>query len=364
MDNSTRDAQGNAGEHAAPSAGKDALENAGLRELARRMAIQRFGPRMAGWTGPAAEPQLFVGQSPPDFPFELAQPEGSHMVGSVVVGDRTEVYLNAAQPARDVLNFYRDRLREGGWTTPPMGRPGGGFQPSMWGSANSLLFCKGEDDAALTVQAFDAQEKLTQVYLDLNTFAEHPEFSPCSRQQRMRRMGRPDSDVFPPLAPPLGGQVRPEGGGGGNGRWYSSAVLQGDVLLADVRADYERQLQDAGWTRLTSDAAGPVTWSSWSFSDDEKRPWQATLLILQQTETPRSYFLLLRGETEGSQSGFRSGGTVSYGPLMPDGTRTASAVNIIGTQIHYGPSAPPEQQERTEPKPSETQEPGNGGAEQ
>lgn len=337
--------------------GQSTEENAGLRELAQRMAVERFGT-MIGARGPKASPQLFVGQLPPDFPVELPQPQGSRVVGSVVVGDRTEVFLDAPSSARDVLTFYRDRLGEAGWTSPPMGRPGGGFQPSRGGPANVLLFCKGENGPSLSIQTVDVQGKATQVYLELNTYAEHPENSPCSRQQRMRRMGHPVGEVFPPLVPPPGGEVLPEGGGGGNGRWHSSAVLQGDVMLADVRADYERQLLDAGWTRLTSGDGGPVAWSTWSFRDEEQHPWHAMLLILQQTEAPRTYFLLLRGEMEGSPSGL--GGSFSSAPLTPGGRRPLSSAPIIGMQIHHGPSAPQEQHETTEAQPPERQEPGEG----
>ena len=44
MDDSTQDAQGNTGEQATQSAGENASEVIGLRELAQRMAVQRFGP--------------------------------------------------------------------------------------------------------------------------------------------------------------------------------------------------------------------------------------------------------------------------------------------------------------------------------
>lgn len=144
-------------------------------------------------------------------------------------------------------------------------------------------------------------------------------------------------DIFPSLTPPAGAQQHSEGGGGGGDRWQTSAMLQGDVMLTQVRAHYEGQLQDAGWTRTESGEGGAVAWSRWTFTDEEQEPWRGTLLMLQQSEAPRSYFLLLRADAANRPFGFGPGG-FSSAPLASGGQ--SATLNIVGRHVHGGTPSP------------------------
>lgn len=288
---------------------------AGLRELALRLAATRsLG---APWSNPTAEPELFVGAIPASFPFALPQPDGSRVVGSVQVGSATTIYLDASQSPAQVLAFYRDQLPAEGWKALdwPPGRHGG-FVATMGAMANRLTFCRGEDAPALTVSAFELAGapagSAGSVQVELNTFAESPEYSPCAQQRRMRGpMGPQMEDIFPALVPPVGAQQRPQGGGGGGDTWHTSADLKSDLTLAEVRSHYERQLLDAGWTRAASGESGPVAWSTWAFRDKDGQEWRALFFILHEPEAQDAYYLFLQARSANPR-GSRAGGFSSF----------------------------------------------------
>lgn len=86
---------------------------AALRELAVRLLRVRF----PGAPEASDETQLLVGQVPADLPVELPLPLGSRVVGSLVRGNPRgiSIVLDAAEPAEQVLEFYRERLSGAGW---------------------------------------------------------------------------------------------------------------------------------------------------------------------------------------------------------------------------------------------------------
>ncbi len=299
MDETTQNAQGQGGEQ------RSGQDERGLRELALRLAATP-SPDMP----PAErEPQLFIGHMPPNLPVELPLPEGSRIVGAVV-GRATVIYLDVDLPAKAALDFYRERMMAAGWSEPQMpGMRHGGFVPSFFPPAHRALLCKSEQGPGMTVIAYGAPGKTTDVRVELDTYAEHPEQSPCAQQRRMREhMGHQMWDIFPPLVPPSGAQQQPQGGGGGGDHWYTSAALQSDQALGDIWVHYDAQLQDAKWTRTTSGESGPVAWSTWTFTDDEAESWRALFFILQEPDEPNAYHLFLRAK---SANALRLGGLSS-----------------------------------------------------
>ncbi len=309
MDETTQNAQGQGGEQ------RNGQDERGLRELALRLAAAP-SPYMP----PAErEPQLFIGHLPPNLPIELPLPEDSRIVGSVV-SRATVIYLDVDLPTNAVLDFYRERMMAAGWSEPQIpGMRHGGFVPAFFPLAHRVLLCKGEQGPSLTVIAYGAPGKPTDVRVELNTYEENPEQSPCAQQRRMReRMGPQIWDIFPPLVPPSGAQQQPQGGGGGGDRWYTSAALQTDLALGDIRVHYEAQLQDAKWTRTASGESGPAAWSTWTFADEEAETWRALFFILREPEEPNAYHLFLQAKSANVR---RHGGL---------------SVRSLGMQVHGG----------------------------
>jgi hypothetical protein len=96
-----------------------------LRELAVRLLTFHHSLLVAGQQ--VQEPQLLVGQLPPDLPVELPLPEGSRLLGSLAV-ENPMIAIETHLAGEDVVTFYRERLTTAGWTVPEhFGPPQGGF---------------------------------------------------------------------------------------------------------------------------------------------------------------------------------------------------------------------------------------------
>ena len=93
-------------------------------ELLRKLALALLAPRYSGESH--AEPQLLVGQLPPNLGFDVPLPEGAHLLGTLLGGDPT-IALEAALAPEEVVEFYRAALTAGGLA--------GGGQPRLrpWG---------------------------------------------------------------------------------------------------------------------------------------------------------------------------------------------------------------------------------------
>jgi hypothetical protein len=121
-------------------------DDARLRELALRLAAQQVSRPYTGPGEPGApeEPQLYVGQFPPDILFAVPLPEGARVIGSVAGSTLTVIYANAPQTPAQSLAFYRDRLQQDGWRPVIPGMSRGGFVPAFGPNLQHQLFCEGE----------------------------------------------------------------------------------------------------------------------------------------------------------------------------------------------------------------------------
>lgn len=278
---------------------------AALRELAVRLLRARFpgDPEAAG------EMQLLVGEVPGGLPVELPLPPGSRVVGSFVRGNLhgISIVLDAAQPAEQVLEFYRERLSGAGWSRPELPHHGGGFMPDFM--ANRAIYCYGARGPALTVTAEPAPGQPTNVRLELQT---DPRHSPCGAH--VRHMGG-GHEMIPNLAPPTGARQMPQGGGGGGDSWHSYAILLTELDLAAVAAHYASQLTGAGWMQDASGEGGPAAWSAWSLRDEDGAPWHGLLFVLKRPEAEGQYHLIIRVELDASEPGQGPGWVSSHGVM-------------------------------------------------
>ncbi|MEJ2556047.1 MAG: hypothetical protein P8186_07450 [Anaerolineae bacterium] len=221
--------------------------------------------------GSAEEIQILVGKLPPALPIELSLPEKARVIGSLVRGDHdVQIVLDVDQPADAVVAFYRAQLEPAGWQEFDWPVRPGGFGYG-W-----VMFCQSRRGPSLTVSAFEAEGAWTDIRLNLQTDRRQ---SPCAVPDRA--YGRMMSPI-PNLRAPAGARMYWGGssGGGGGNSWHSTATLETGLEAAALAAEYNQQLQAAGWETVDQERAGSSAWSTWRFRDDEGDTWAGTLLIL------------------------------------------------------------------------------------
>jgi hypothetical protein len=247
----------------------------GLLALARRLLNFRFPGMDTG------EPQLLVGQLPPDLPIKLPVPPDATLLGSRLQGEQDVlVVLDVAQPAAEVFDFYRRELTVIGWQELPPLMPGGGLHPMP----PQLIFCQGRRGPSLTVTAHEggdnSRDTPTDIRLHLDT---DPHRSPCALGGDIAVFGR---SSLPALQPPAGAQVcAGEGGGGSQGdSQYSSVVLETTQSAAEIAASYHAQLRAAGWEATHEESNDTSARSTWRFQDEQGETWAGTLFVVDAAE--------------------------------------------------------------------------------
>ncbi|HZS77069.1 MAG TPA: hypothetical protein VFA41_10690 [Ktedonobacteraceae bacterium] len=281
-----------------------------LHELVLRLSVFPGDPRVSN-------PQLLVGRLPGNVDIPL--PEGCRVLGSLMRSQElVNIVLDSTLTPEAVLQFYKEKLTAAGWKEQETLRPmRGGFTHSnavMF--ENRMVYCKGVQGPAFTVNAFEGSNGITDVRLEYNSSSE---FSPCGQQNRMRQrmMHHTIQNLIPPLLPPKGARQFASGGGGGMDSWHSSATLVADIELPELATHYTTQLAKGGW-RLTGEGHdGPIAWSTWTFSDEESEPWRGLFFILKVPGKERSYILEARinwekKEEEGGGMRIMGGGGLSW----------------------------------------------------
>ena len=269
-----------------------------LYELALRLAAYPGDPRVN-------DPQLLVGQLPPGLSIEVPMPEGSRILGSLMRSqENIDIVLDCALSPDEVIQFYKERLATTGWneleTTRPMH---GGFVHSGFPRLqNHMVFCRGSQGPAFSVDASEGKNSRTDIRLDLDSGSE---FSPCAQPNRrhQRMMHRNLQELIPPLFPPPGARQTGGGGGGGGDSWHSSAALETDADLPTLAVHYNGELARGGWTLSGEGLAGPLAWSTWTFQDEEKEPWRGLFFILDVPGKDQAYVLEVRIDWDKKDNG-------------------------------------------------------------
>ena len=277
-------------------------------------------------------PRLFAGSLPDDPLFDVPIPAGFVLVGGAVSepsrGRRiVEVVLDTDLPAARVRDTYRDLLSGTEWSEDNRANEsaGGGFARGPRGFLMSLgrTLRQSSRGAAVDLPGLStifrharrqslivsAEERIgaqTDVRLRLVTGRNPLEGRRRNDPEALfvmplltpppRSRGLDDHERTGVLAPPF--DARYSGGNYGGSGWehngaYSYAAFETDLDLASLTAHYAAQLEAAGWSRSDEGLQGPQAWNTWTFSDDEDRPWKATFTALHIPETPRRYLLHL-----------------------------------------------------------------------
>ncbi|MGI8689535.1 MAG: hypothetical protein ACR2M3_13255 [Thermomicrobiales bacterium] len=274
----------------------------------------------SGSTSQQQAADLLPGQMPSDLPLALPQPPNSRVVGSVVRRRGQDavlwdVILDAPGTPADILQVYGQQLAALGWTKPPVGPFGGGFQAAA-PNDTAATFCQKIGAAPfLTVTA--APEASGQADVRVHIDATGP--GPCFIPTAPGPPPLPESGRLPALAPPAGVQVQPNGSGSGNNRFTSEATALTDKRAADLEAFYAQQVQAAGWTRVAGGGDGPYAWSAWTLPGGDG--YQGLLTVL---EAPGQNRRELRVQAEGLAT--------QPGPTLPGPVPTATPAPPIATR--------------------------------
>lgn len=260
-----------------------------LYELALRLATYPGDPRVD-------DPRLLVGQLPSDLSIEVPMPEGSRLLGSLVRSqENIDIILDCPLSTDEVVQFYRERMAAAGWSElETIGPHYGGFvHSSLPRFHNHIVFCRGSQGPAFSINAYEGKNSRTAIRIDLDGGSE---YSPCSqpRRDRRRMMHRDLQELIPMLFPPPGARQSGGGGGGGDDHWYSTATLETEADLPTLAAHYTAQLAGGGWALSGEGHAGPLAWSTWTFQDKENEPWRGLFFILDVPGKDRHYALELR----------------------------------------------------------------------
>jgi hypothetical protein len=280
MDNSTSST------HDSPNANdREAMP----RELVIRLSTIPGNPRVS-------DPHVLFGQLPRELPPDIALPEGSRVLGTLIrgPGDATCV-IDVDLPAEQVLEFYRERMQVAGWQESelPAQFRQGGFTHSGLELGKRVTFCHGSRGPSLVVSAHSRGESGTDLRLvvDLSDRT-------CVQQARMHRMTREwMGKIIPRLDPPSGvKQVMGGDIGGGNDSFYSNATLEASTPgdLTELAAHYATQLERAGWKGVEEGQCGPISWSAWTFQDEDKEAGRGFFFILRMPGQMEQYMLHLQ----------------------------------------------------------------------
>ena len=207
----------------------------------------------------------------------IPAPPGAQLLGSALHSRRgrpaqIEAIYVAEGDAQSVVSRYEAALKAGDWAVfSGFGGLPGGFVPGGLAAAHQS-YRHGNEGPILMVAALEGGTAETDLRLRLD-------WDMVRHLPEMRMHGRPEgAERLPPLAPPSGVPLRGGGGGGGSGSWHSEATIETDLPVPDLEVHFSRQLEKAGWTRLSGIADDVAAWSSWRLPGEGD--WGGILMVL------------------------------------------------------------------------------------
>ena len=237
-----------------------------LRQLAGRL-LTPLDPR-----GPVTTDLMPVGY-PGDLPPELVDRNQLRFFGSLV-RRRAETLLGAdlvfdgPGRAEAVVTSYEAPLVELGWERVDQTLHGAGFEGLPF-RTSSLL--NRQKTAVIFLYGIDREDGGADLHVRYNV--EHAR----DRIAMMDRGMPPDESMLPPLKPPPGVNFLVESTSD-VGMWKSDARAQTEVAPMELETYFAKQLEEAGWGRMTGSADENFAWSSWLIPDSGK--WRGFLVVL------------------------------------------------------------------------------------
>jgi hypothetical protein len=251
-------------------------------ETERERQLRQLAARLLTWPdpeGPVTADLIPVGY-PDDLPPELVDRTDLRFLGSVVrrragalVG--AEMVFDGPGDPEVVVVAYEAALVGLGWQPIDQPRPpgGGGFESR--GLRGMTLLVDKAESAMVFLRASDREDGGAELRV---------RYDPIHAQDMIANIGRGmrhEESILPQLKPPPGVKFRPEGTGGGGGRWKSDARAQTEMAPMELEAYFAKQLEAAGWARVGGSADDSFAWSSWLVpAVPPTRAWRGVLLVL------------------------------------------------------------------------------------
>lgn len=264
------------------------------QETEKERQLRHLAQRLVSWPdpeGPSTVDLIPVGY-PEELPTELVDYADLRFLGSVVrrrgrdlLG--IELLFEMSGDANDLLERYERGLLEVGWQH--VNQPGlhrGGFAGPDLPRSSVLVNVKKK--IRVYLQSSDLQEvSLLHVHYHPPTAEELPDdLSPEAA---------PGRSPLPGLKPPPGVRIESSSGGGGGSGWSSDAAAQTEMAPMELEAYFAKQLEGAGWGRVTGSADEFFAWSSWLVPQlPEAAELRGVLVVLADFPGRRS--LSLRAE--------------------------------------------------------------------
>ena len=250
-----------------------------LPETERERQLHQLASRLLTWPdpeGPASVDLIPVGY-PVDLPPELVDLTDLRLLGSVVrrragilVG--AEMVFEGPGEPQTVVSNYEAALVRLGWERIEQPQPPGGGGFDVHGFGQMTLLANKPKSVIVFLHGTDREEGGSELRV---------RYDPVHAPEMLMNIGRAmrhEETILPRLKPPPGVRLRPEGTGGGGGRWKSDARAQTEMVPMELEAFFARQLEAAGWGRMTGSADDTFAWSSWLIPDSGK--WRGVLLVL------------------------------------------------------------------------------------
>ena len=250
-------------------------------ETERERQIRQLAGRLLSWPGPEGPltVDLVPVGYPEEFPPELVDLTDLRFLGSAVrrrAGQlvSVEMVFGGGGEPEAVLSSYESSLLNLGWERLDQRGPmRGGFDAGSFPETSLLV--ERQKSVAINLQAMHREDGTSELRV---------RYDPVHAQDmiaNIARVTRHEEPVLPRLKPPPGVRIHPEGMGGGGGMWKSDARAQTEMPPMELEAYFAKQLETAGWGRLTGSADETFAWSSWLVPNVPPAPeWRGVLLVI------------------------------------------------------------------------------------
>ena len=249
-----------------------------LPETERERQVRQLAGRLLAWPDPDGplSVDLIPSGYPDDFPPELVDMTDLRFLGSVVrrrAGTLVVVEMIFEGPGEPeaVMASYEASLLSLGWERLEQPHPmRGGFDAGSFPDMSLLV--ERRKSAVVNLQATHREDGGSELRV---------RYDPVRAQEtiaNIARITRHEESILPRLKPPPGVRIEPEGTGGGGGVWKSDARAQTEMAPMELEAFFAKQLELAGWGRMTGSADETFAWSSWLIPDSGE--WRGVLLVL------------------------------------------------------------------------------------
>ncbi len=249
-----------------------------LPETERERQVRQLAARLLTWPdpeGPVSVDLIPVGY-PDEFPPELVDLTDLRFLGSVVRrrgGTLVAVEMVFEGPGEPdvVLSSYEATLVGLGWEHLDQPHPmRGGFD--VGGIPEMSLLVERRKSVAVNLQATHREGGGSELRVRYDPVHVRDMIANIARATRH------DESILPRLKPPPGVRIHPEGMGGGGGMWKSDARAQTEMAPVELEALFAKQLELAGWGRMSGSADETFAWSSWLIPDSGE--WRGVLIVL------------------------------------------------------------------------------------